>query len=400
MSEGLTPGWIAVIAVTVALSLWIGFFSYKHVEYQDALWWEFALKDNASRFLRASMAVAILLTAATIWRLFGAAAPPEPAPVSLDAIQPALALSSRTEGMLAYTDDKRFLLSEDGDAFLMYQVKGHSWIVMGDPVGAECAWADLLWQIRDMADRAQGRLLLYQLSRAALPLAIDMGLQLVKYGEEARVDLRSFQIEGPAMRALRQPVRRAPREGARFEIVPATMVPAILPELRAISDAWLAAKGQREKAFSLGHFDDNYLARFDCAVVRHEDRIVAFANIWATANRAELSVDLMRHGDVMPYGTMDYLFAELMLWGKAQGYTWFSLGLAPLSGLTTQRLAPIWSRAGALLYRHGQGLYGFEGLRAYKNKFCPVWEPRYIAAGGGVELARALIDLERLVGGR
>jgi len=399
-AEALTPGWIATIAVAVLLSLWIGFFSYKHVEYQDSLWWQFALKDNAARFLRASMAVSILLATAILWRLFGAVTPPDPAPVELERILPAIARSGRTEAMLALIGDKRFLLSDAGDAFLMYQVKGQSWIVMGDPVGPETAWPDLLWRIRDMADRAQGRLLLYQISRACLPLAIEMGLQLVKYGEEARVDLSSFQIEGPAMRSLRQPVRRAAREGARFAIVPAADVPAILPELRALSDSWLSSKGQREKAFSLGRFDADYLCRFDCAVVRHDDRIVAFANVWATANKAELSVDMMRHGETMPYGTMDFLFAELMLWGRAQGYGWFTLGLAPLSGLTTQRLAPIWSRIGALLYRHGEGLYGFEGLRAYKSKFCPVWEPRYIASGGGMTLARALVDLERLIARR
>ncbi|HEX8444980.1 MAG TPA: bifunctional lysylphosphatidylglycerol flippase/synthetase MprF [Sphingomonas sp.] len=400
-AQPLTAGWIAAILTAVALSLWIGFFAYKHVDYQDSLWWQFALSNNASRFLRASFGIAILLAAGALWRLFGGVSvPPASAVVPLDAVLPALATATRTEAMLAFTGDKHFLLSDSGDAFLMYRVQGHSWIVMGDPVGPETAWADLLWQMRELADRAQGRLLLYQISRTALPLAIDLGLQIVKYGEEARVDLSTFTLEGPAMRGLRQPVRRAEREGARFAIVPAGDVPAILPDLRALSDAWLAAKGQREKAFSLGRFDDAYVRRFDCAVVYQHDRIVAFANIWATADRSELSVDLMRHADIMPYGTMDFLFAELMLWGRALGYRWFTLGLAPLSGLTTQRLAPIWSRAGAFLYRHGENFYGFEGLRGYKNKFGPVWEPRYVASGGGISLPRALIDLERLVGGR
>lgn len=400
-AQPLTAAWIVAIATALGLSLWIGFFSYKHVAYQDSLWWQFALSDNASRFLRASICIALLLAAGAVWRLFGAVpVPPDADPVTLDAILPALATSPRTEAMLAFTGDKRFLLSPGGDAFLMYQVQGHSWIVMGDPVGAPSAWADLLWRIRDRADRAQGRLLLYQISQSALPIAIDLGLQIVKYGEEARVDLSTFTLDGSAMRALRQPVRRAAREGARFAIVPAADVPALLPELRAVSDAWLAAKGHREKAFSLGRFDAAYLARFDMAVVRQDDRIVAFANLWATADRSELSVDLMRHGDPMPYGTMDYLFAELMLWGRAQGFGWFTLGLAPLSGLATQRLASVWSRAGAFLYRHGDGLYGFEGLRDYKEKFGPVWQPRYIASGGGIALARGLIDLERLIGRR
>ena len=105
----------------------------------------------------------------------------------------------------------------------------------------------------------------------------------------------------------------------------------------------------------------------------------------------------MRHADAMPYGAMDFLFIHLMQWGQAQGFRWFSLGLAPLSGLEARRLAPIWARAGSFLYRHGEAFYGFEGLRAYKDKFGPEWEPRYLAGPHGTAMARALLDLQALV---
>lgn len=108
----------------------------------------------------------------------------------------------------------------------------------------------------------------------------------------------------------------------------------------------------------------------------------------------------MRHDEDMPYGTMDFLFVRLMLWGRDQGYGRFSLGLAPLSGLEARRLAPLWSKLGSLLYRHGEALYGFEGLRAYKDKYAPDWAPRYIAGPQGLSLGRALIDLQALIAAR
>ena len=77
---------------------------------------------------------------------------------------------------------------------------------------------------------------------------------------------------------------------------------------------------------------------------------------------------------------MDYLFVELMLWGEAEGYRWFNLGMAPLAGLEDRALAPLWNRLGALLFRHGEHFYNFQGLRQYKEKFDPVWEPRYLAS--------------------
>ena len=400
LTAALSPGSIAAIATCIALALWIGLFAYRHVDYQNDLWWQFAWNGDASRFLRATFAIAILLICVGVSRLFGHARPRVlPGDTDVAASQAALAHSPRTDALLALTGDKRFLRSSSGEALVMYQLQGRSWIVMGDPVGPKEEWPDLLWRMREMADAAQGRLLLYQIGMETMPIAIDLGLQLVKYGEEARVALSTSTLDGIDMKSLRHAERRAQREGAGFEIVPAAQVPALMAELRAVSDGWLAAKGQTEKAFSVGRFDPAYMTRFDCAVVRHEGAIVAFANVWATASREELSVDLMRHAGAMPYGTMDFLFVQLMKWGKAQGYRWFNLGLAPLSGIEARRLAPVWARIGGLLYRHGDAFYSFEGLRAYKEKFAPVWEPRYIAAPHGLGLARALIDLQVLVGG-
>jgi phosphatidylglycerol lysyltransferase len=399
VAQPLSPQWLICVVAIVGLSLWAGLFAYQHVAYQDTLWWDFALRNNASRFLRASLAVALFLIAASLWRLFS----PARIPATADTLAPevfgrALETANRTDAMLALTGDKRFLVSDDGDAFLMYQVKGSSWIVMGDPVGPRLAWPDLFWAIRAQADAAQGRLLFYQLSADALPLAIDLGLHIVKYGEEALVDLRSFSLDGPQARGLRHADRRAAREGMSFSVIPASEVAALLPELRAVSDAWLAAKGHGEKTFSLGRFDACYLCRFDCAIIRQAGRIVAFANIWATPNRNELSLDLMRHADATPPGTMDFLFVQLMLWGQAAGYARFSLGLAPLSGIEAHRLSPIWAKTAALLFKHGERLYGFKGLRAYKDKFNPRWEPRYIAGSGGIAWVPSLFDLQSLVG--
>lgn len=398
VSQAFSPAWIASVAAVGGLSLWVGLFSYKHVGYQSSLWWDFALHGDASRYLRASLGTGVLLAGVALARLFAPVAPRRVSTMLPAAVQDVIATADRTDAMLAFTGDKRFLVSPDGDAFLMYQIRGSSWIVMADPVGPREAWSDLLWTIRSMADAAQGRLMLYQISSDMLELAIALGLQIVKYGEEAVVDVPGFSLEGPRMRSIRQAVHRAEREGAAFEVLPASEVPAILPELATISDEWLETKGQREKGFSLGRFDPGYIDRFDCALIRVEGRIVAFANIWRTANRHELSVDLMRHGAGSPPGVMDYLFARLILWGRAQGYRRFSLGLAPLSGIEAHRLSPLWAKAAAVIFKRGERFYGFRGLRAYKEKFAPAWEPRYIAAPRGLGLVLAMRDLSRLIG--
>ncbi len=96
---------------------------------------------------------------------------------------------------------------------------------------------------------------------------------------------------------------------------------------------------------------------------------------------------------------MEFLFIEIMLWGKAQGYRWFNLGMAPLSGLDAAAPAPATMRLGHFVFRHGEAFYNFQGLRAWKEKFHPVWEPRYLAYPGNLSLPRILADVTTLVSG-
>jgi phosphatidylglycerol lysyltransferase len=110
-------------------------------------------------------------------------------------------------------------------------------------------------------------------------------------------------------------------------------------------------------------------------------------------------VDLMRYSSDAPSGVMEYLFIELMLWGRANGFERMGLGMAPLSGLESRALAPRWHRFGGMLYRHGEHFYNFQGLRRYKEKFDPIWEPRYLATPAGLALPRVLSNVASLISG-
>jgi phosphatidylglycerol lysyltransferase len=238
----------------------------------------------------------------------------------------------------------------------------------------------------------------YEVEQANLPFYIDAGLTLLKLGEEGRVPLGEFRLEGSARKSLRRTIKRVSEAGCLFEVLPADRVPDVIDELRSISDQWLAAKHAAEKGFSVGFFDPNYLARFPAAVVRRHGRIVAFANLWQSGGE-EISVDLMRYAADAPEGVMEFLFLQAMLWGQARGFAWFNLGMAPLSGIEGQRLGPLWNRVAALAYRHGEHFYNFQGLRQYKQKFDPVWRPKFLASPGGLALPVVLGNLMTLVSG-
>ena len=401
LSERFTPVWVVSIAGVIVMAVWIGIVSHRHVSYSDQLWWTFALHGNAPRMLRASLAVIVLGSAYVLLNMLRPARP-EPAvagPEELARARALIAGSDTTLANAALTGDKRLLFSDAGDAFVMYQIAGHSWIALGDPVGSKDGAEELVWRLREISDHHGGETVFYQVGAERLALYVDLGLAALKIGEEARVPLAEFSLEGAARAELRQAHRRAQRDGATFEVVPPEGIEALTPVLQRISDAWLASKSTGEKRFSVGAFSPQYLRQFPVAVVRSAGTPAAFANLWTTGTRAELSVDLMRFDSDAPRGAMDYLFIELMLWGRQAGYRWFNLGMAPLSGLEAHPLAPAWHRVGNFIFRYGEHFYNFEGLRRYKAKFDPTWEPRYLVARGGIALPRVLVDVSVLIAG-
>ena len=401
LDERFSPAWVASIAGVITLSIWIGFLVYRDVPYSDELWWTFALHASAPRVLRASVAVIVLASAYLMLNLLRPARP-EPAVASTEDLARARAIIDRSDNCLAnaaLTGDKRLLFNDSADTFLMYQVAGRSWVALGDPVGSRAGAEDLIWRFRELSDRHGGQTVFYQTSAERLSLYVDHGLAPLKVGEEARVRLTDFSLEGPTRAGLRHSHRHAQREGLGFEIIPPSGIGALLPDLQRVSDAWLASKATGEKRFSVGYFSEQYLRNFPLAVVRADGAPVAFANLWTTDTRAELAVDLMRFGPAAPPGTMDFLFVELMGWGRDQGYRWLNLGMAPLSGLDRHPLAPAWHRVGNFIFRHGEHFYNFEGLRRYKAKFDPHWEPKYLVARGGIALPRVLMDVSVLIAG-
>ncbi len=399
IEQRFSAPWVIALLIVLGATIWLVSFAYRHVPYARDLWWEFAFEANAPRSLRGLLLALIFAGAYGLWRLLRPAKPTLSVPSEAELSQAQLLIGANddTVANLALLADKNLLFNEARSAFIMYRVSGSSFIAMGDPVGPVGEREPLAWEFVECCDIMAAAPVFYQVTPDNLPIYVDLGLSLSKLGEEARVPLETFSLEGAARADLRQTHRRALREGAEFAVVPKAEVSALMPELRAISDAWLAAKTGGEKGFSLGFFSAAYLARFDCAVVRHQGRIVAFANIWRAAGEA--SVDLMRYADGAPKGVIDYLLIECMLWSKAQGYRWFNLGMAPLSGLEDHPLAPPWHKLGRLVTRYGENLYHFEGLRKYKEKFDPVWRPRYLAAPGGLGMAGALLDVTNLISG-
>jgi phosphatidylglycerol lysyltransferase len=398
----VTSGWLLAIAGVVGGVVWLTFFTTKHVEYSNELWWQFALFDHAPRSLRATFLSVIVLVFVSLNQLFRPASvqPHLATDEEMEAVRKIVPTAQRPDANVVFLRDKALLFNEARTAFIMYGVRGQSWIALGDPVGPASEVPELIWRFREMCDRAGGRAAFYQVTAETLPYYLDVGLTPIKVGEEARVDLGSFSLDQPGRKDLRYSVRRAEREGLVFSVVPRAEVDRpLLRELRAVSNAWLDTRNTSEKRFSVGAFDPEYLQEFDIAVVRVNGRATAFANIWKAADGRQGAVDVMRFDPEASTYTMEFLFAKLLIWAKEQGMEWLGLGMAPLSGLAARDLAPLWQRLGSIVFQAGERFYNFRGLRLFKEKFKPAWEPRYLVCQGGFVPIRVFSDIAALIAG-
>jgi phosphatidylglycerol lysyltransferase len=403
LAQPLSLSWLVAIGSIVAATVWILFFAFRDVDYARELWWQFEFDATAPRALRAVLGVAVLGLGIGMLQLLRPAPARSALPTAdeLDKAQRIALRQARPDALLALMQDKSLLFSESGRSFLMFATRGRTWATLGDPIGPRAEWQELIWRFIETAQHHGARAAFYQVPAPSLPYYLDAGLAILKLGEEARVLLPGFSLAGPTRADLRYALKRGERDGLRFEMIRVERVPTIFEEIATISKAWLAKYAPRgEKRFSVAAFEPAYVLAQPVALLRQNGKAVAFATLMTTDLRDEVTVGLMRYRpDEVSRYAMEYLFVRLILWSQEQGYAAFSLGMVPLSGLHTHRLAPSWHRIGRLIWSLGRRFYNFQGLRTFKGKFDPDWEPRYLAASGWFGPYLALLDIAGIIGG-
>lgn len=401
IEERFSASWIAAILLVTLGSIALGLISYANLHISTRTFFRFATHAEAARFLRASAGVLAALIVFAVLRLLRPARAPllHPTRADLENAHRIVANYPQAAAQLAFLGDKYFLFSQSRSGFIMFGVHGRSWVSLGDPIASPNEAAELIRAFIQLADQNGGWAVFYKVAPTLLYLYLDHGLSVAKLGEEARVSLNDFSLEGSSRKNLRRVWRKVSDDGYTFELVQPDSIPRLLPELRAVSDEWIKQKKAREKSFSLGAFDEDYVSRYPVAIARKDGRIVAFSNAWISGSKAEVEADLMRYTADAPPGIMRFLLIEMMLWARGDGFAWFNLGMASLSGLSVHRGAPIWNQLAVAIRGYGERFYNFQGIREFKQWFHPEWEPLFLVSPGGHALPIILANVASLVSG-
>lgn len=293
--------------------------------------------------------------------------------------------------------DKSFFFSASRRAFLAYRAAGGFVVVLGDPVGPDDEIAAIVAEFAAFCLENDWRLAFYQTLPDFLPLYRRAGLRKFKVGDDAIVDLRAFDLEGRARKSLRSVVRRLEAAGVHPLWHDPPIPDAVLDELRAVSDEWLRIPGRRERQFTLGRFNPDYVRSTPVFTVSgHDGAVLAFANVIRSFRPAEATIDLMRRRTSAPNGIMDYLLVKLFERDRREGYERFNLGMVPMDGFVAQEHASAEERAVHACIQRFTFLFSYKGLKAFKAKFATAWEPRYVVYRRALDLPRLALALARV----
>ncbi len=295
-------------------------------------------------------------------------------------------------------DDKSVFSPPETNGLIVYGLAGRTAVILGDPIGpleqAPRALAAFLTRCR----REDQNPVVYQASASGRGALIGAGFRLFRVGQEALVELRGFNLEGPRRANLRHTVTRCRKAGVSIRWfdsgIDAALYPDLLGQLEAIDAQWRARVGP-ELGFTISHFDRAKLSCGPVSVALDEHgRALGFTTYQPTGIDEGWVLDLMRRAPGSPPGVVESCVVEAATAFRACGATTLSLGLAPLAGLDPK--GPLEERLLGLGARLVRSRYDVAGLTFFKAKFDPVWVPRYGAIRRRWDLAGYVVALLRV----
>lgn len=293
--------------------------------------------------------------------------------------------------------DKSYFFSLSKKCFLAYRVGANFAVALADPVGPEEEIEETIRNFMEFCKENDWRIGFHQALPDFLPIYEKLGFRKLKVGDDAIVDLTQFTLEGSAGKEFRHTVNKMEKSGVRILQYKPPIPEDVLLQVKEVSDEWLQIPGRRERGFTLGMFEPNYIKSTPVfSAVDKDGKMLAFVNITPSYRQGEATIDLMRRRTEAPNGIMDYLFIKLFLYNKEKGYKRFNLGMAPMSGFQENEEASMEEKAIHYFSQHLNFLFSFTGLRQYKAKFATFWEPRYTVYQNPLDLPRLAIAMGRV----
>ncbi|HUB93994.1 MAG TPA: phosphatidylglycerol lysyltransferase domain-containing protein [Verrucomicrobiae bacterium] len=296
--------------------------------------------------------------------------------------------------------DKLYYFDVSGEAGIAYHVARGVALVAGNPFGDPKCFSTLLDSFIELCFVNDWLPAFIHVDGLHRTLFTKHGFRLQEIGEEAVLNVPAFATAARS-KYFRQINNRFTKLGYNVEVIQPPYDIAVLTRLRDISDEWLGRPGRAERGFMLGYFNDEYIQQCPLALLYDGDKhIQGFMNLVPTFESNTANYDLLRCANAAPGNANDFLMLGTIDYLHGESVQIFNLGLCPLSGVDEPDSdeTTLIDRALRFVYSNGDRFYSFSGLKRFKAKYEPSWEPRFIAYPGGVRnFTRILTALNRVM---
>ncbi len=271
------------------------------------------------------------------------------------------------------------------DACVAYVDTGRSWVVAGRPIAPDARLREVAEAFRAEAASAGRRVVFFGTEPAFLRAVPWHALRI---GDQPVWAPGDWEATLGKSRSLREQLRRARAKGVTVRrLDPEELGPG--HPMRARVDAlirrWLHTRPMAPMGFLVQVHPYTFPDERTCFAALLGERLVGFLGVIPIYARGGWFFEDFLGDPGAPNGTVELLVDAGMRAAAANGISYVTLGLVPLSGEVGARLTAI--------RRWAAPLYDFDGLRAFKAKFRPrAWDPIHLSYPPGASAWLATID--------
>ena len=283
---------------------------------------------------------------------------------------------------LTVSNDLSVFRSNKWNGYFAYKEFFNSAIILGNPVIPKKSLNEAFDDLIKTFSKNKKHLSFFLCTEVISDILIKKGFKSYFFGKEAIIDLKKFNISGKKGWSIRSSVNYAKRNEMIVEEYKYSKKRNfdLEDKINKISEEWCYRKKNPELDFTSGHvnFEDYKNIRY--FICKHKGKVVGFINLYPIFRTKSYYIDLTRHGNNSPRGTMDLLYYECIKKLKQEGIEKIYIGLSPLSFLNSfsKENNQNYIKILYLLQPFLGLIYPSKSEFYYKKKFATDWEPNYI----------------------